>query len=467
MISLSKFYLFDRTMLHIIILAAGSGTRMFSKIPKVMHKIAGTPMLKHVVNTASLMHPQKIHIVVKPNSQDIIENFNNPLINWDIQEKQLGTAHAVQQALPNIPRDSQVLILYADVPLINEETIKQLISKMKDSDLCLLIAKLDSPFGFGRIMRNNDNAIQAIVEEKDLTPTQKMIQETYTGACCISSNVLHDLLPLIKNQNAQNEYYLTDIIALAAEKRLSISSVTASNNDDILGVNNRAQLETVERIFQKRLANALMIKGVTIADSNRIDIRGTLNCGTDVYIDINNVFIDAVSIGDNSIIEPNCMLTNVKIGNNSIIKANSVLENCTIADDCQIGPFARIRPGTEISNKCAIGNFVEVKNTKIAENSKANHLSYLGDAIIGKNVNIGAGTITCNYDGAYKHQTIIEDGVFIGSDTQLVAPVTIGSNATIGAGSTIREDAPKNELTLTTSVQKTIAGWERPKKNDK
>lgn len=453
-------------MLHIIILAAGAGQRMHSNISKVMHEVAGTPMIKHVFNTAALLNPNKIHIVVKPKSQDIIESFNSPLIEWAIQEKQLGTAHAIQQAIPNIPKDAQVLILYADVPLITESTLTPLISQMDSSKLCLLLAKLDNPFGMGRVIRNNKGAIQSIIEEKDATPSQKNIQEIYTGICCINAETLHDLLPKISNNNAQNEYYLTDIIALAVQANLSVSSVTANNNDDILGVNNRAQLENVERIFQKRLAHTLMLKGVTIADSNRIDIRGSLQCGTDVYIDVNNVFIDNIDIGNNSIIEPNCILTNVKIGNNTIIKANSILDNCIIGDDCQIGPFTRLRPGSEINNKCAIGNFVEVKNTKIAENSKANHLSYLGDAIIGKNVNIGAGTITCNYDGAHKHQTIIEDGVFIGSDTQLVAPVTVGSNATIGAGSTIRKDVPKDDLTLTTSVQKTIHGWQRPKKKN-
>jgi len=451
-------------MLHIIILAAGSGTRMQSKAPKVMHKVAGTPMISHVVNTASKINPQKIHIVVKPDSNSIIESFNTPLITWVTQEQQLGTAHAIQQALPNIPRDSQVLILYADVPLISEETIKSLISQMPKYDLCLLTAILDNPYGFGRIIRSHDNSIQAIIEEKDATQAQKMIQETYTGTCCIHSNFLHDLIPQIQNNNAQNEYYLTDIIALAVNNKLSISAVTPMNNDDILGVNNRTQLETVERIFQKRQADSLMLKGVTIADSKRIDIRGELQCGLDVYIDVNNVFINSVSIGDNSIIEPNCVLSNVQIGNNTVIKANSVLENCYIADNCQIGPFARIRPGTEIDSYCSIGNFVEVKNAKFAKNSKASHLSYLGDAIIGENVNIGAGTITCNYDGAHKHKTIIEDGVFIGSDTQLVAPVTIGKNATIGAGSTIRKNVPQDGLTLTTSTQKTIPGWQRPQK---
>ncbi len=451
-------------MLHVIILAAGSGKRMHSNMPKVMHKIAGTPMIKRVVDTAFSVNPQKIHIVVSPNSQSIIESFNDPLISWSIQEKQLGTAHAVQQAMSNIPSDSKVLILYADTPLINKTTISPLIDKVETNHLCLLVAKLDNPFGLGRIIRNSDNTIQEIVEEKDATIEQKKIQEIYTGICCIKSQTLHDLLPKIKNNNAQQEYYLTDIIALAVQQNLPISSVMTCNNDDILGINNRMQLQNVERIFQRRLAQELMLQGVTIADSNRIDIRGSLECEKDVYIDVNNVFIGDVFVGSHSVIEPNCVLTNVKIGENTTIKANSVLENCTIDNDCQIGPFARIRPGTEIQSKCSIGNFVEVKNTKIAENSKASHLSYLGDSIIGKNVNIGAGTITCNYDGAYKHQTIIEDGVFIGSDTQLVAPVTIGKNATIGAGSTIRKNVPKDELTLTNSTQKTIYGWIRPKK---
>lgn len=450
-------------MLEIIILAAGSGKRMLSKTPKILHKVGGVSMLQRVFNTALLVNPQKIHIVVKPNSSAIIESFNHPLLSWSIQDEQLGTAHAVQQALPNISRNRQVVILYADVPLISEEVISSLIAK--PAALTLLVANLENPFGFGRIIRDVNHQVHSIVEEKDATRAQKLIKETYTGICCVNSNVLHDLIPQIHNTNAQNEYYLTDLIALAVQNKLSITTVVAENNDDILGVNNRAQLEVVERIFQKRQAQALMLNGVTLADSSRIDIRGKLQCAEDVYIDVNNFFSGEVSIGSNSFIEPNCILCDVKIGNNTTIKANSILENCIIGDDCQIGPFARIRPGTEIANNCTIGNFVEIKNTVFADNSKANHLSYLGDAQIGKNVNIGAGTITCNYDGAHKHQTIIEDNVFIGSDTQLVAPVTIESNATIGAGSTIRKNAPKNELTLTASEQKTVYGWKRPQKN--
>lgn len=454
-------------MLHVIILAAGSGKRMRSQTSKVMHKIAGVPMIKHVINVARSLNPHQIHIVIKSDLQEIIEDLHAPLISWTIQNEQLGTAHAVQQALPGIPHDCEVLILYADVPLINHDTLKPLIANLNNSNLCLLLAELDNPFGFGRIIRNASQSIQCVTEEKDATETQKHIKEIYTGICCIKSNALHALLPKINNNNAQNEYYFTDIISLAVQENLKISSLTVSDNNDILGVNNRAQLEIVERIFQKRAAQNLMLNGVTIADSNRIDIRGHLQCGIDVYIDINNLFINDVFLSDNCIIESNCVLNNVRIGKNVVIKTSSVLEDCEIGDNCEIGPFARIRPGTVIANNCHIGNFVEIKNSKIDKNSKANHLSYIGDAIIGKNVNVGAGTITCNYDGAFKHQTIIEDGAFIGSDTQLVAPVKIGSQATIGAGSTIRKDAPANELTLTVSTQKTIRGWTRPQKLEK
>ena len=302
------------------------------------------------------------------------------------------------------------------------------------------------------------------MEEKDATDEQKLINEIYTGICSVKARVLKDLLPKVANNNAQKEYYLTDIVTLAVNSNLKISSVTAHSNEDILGVNNRAQLQAVERSLQKRLANNLMLDGVTLADCERIDIRGHLTCAQDVYIDINNVFIGTVNLGNNVTIEPNCVLTNITVADNSIIKANSVLEDCRIGENCEIGPFARLRPGTKLANNCKIGNFVEVKNTTFADGSKANHLSYLGDAQIGKFVNVGAGTITCNYDGANKHQTIIEDGVFIGSDTQLVAPVTVGKNATIGAGSTIRRNAPADELTITESIQKVVYGWKRPKK---
>lgn len=451
-------------MLHVIILAAGTGQRMQSKTPKVMHKVAGVPMLQHIINAALDIKPEQVHVVISPNTQRFIDNISTANINWVIQNEQLGTAHAVQQPLEDIPTDADVLILFGDTPLLQSSTLQPLLENLTTYDLSLLVAKLDNPFGLGRILRTQDNSITKIVEEKDATPEQKLINEIYTGICCVKARTLKELLPKISNDNAQKEYYITDIVTLAVSNNLQISSVTAESNDDILGANNRAQLQVIERILQNRLANNLMLDGVTLADSKRIDIRGQLTCAQDVYIDINNVFIGNVNLGNNVIIEPNCVLTNVTIADNSIVRANSVLEDCIIAENCEIGPFARLRPGTKLNDNCKIGNFVEVKNTSFAEGSKASHLSYLGDAQIGKSVNVGAGTIICNYDGVNKHKTIIEDGVFIGSDTQLVAPVTIGKNATIGAGSTIRKNVPADELTLTASIQKVIYGWKRPEK---
>lgn len=451
--------------LHIVILAAGNGSRMRSNTPKILHNIGGTPMFEHVVNTAFGLFPTQIHAIINNDSQSIQERFSHLPINWIIQQQQLGTGHAVRQALPSIPNTAHVLVLCADAPLLQTSTIKPLIDNTSIlHDVNILVAKLRDPYGLGRIIRNESGYIIAIVEEKDASSVEKEINEIYTGICCVKALVLANLLPKLTNNNAQKEYYLTDIISMAYKENLKLHSITIDDNNDILGVNNRAQLQTVERIYQSRIAQKIMLDGVTVADANRIDIRGTLKCEKDVFIDINNLFKGNVSIGDNTIIEPNCILEDVVIGSNCVIRSNSVLEKCIIENNCEIGPFARIRPGTEIASDCKIGNFVEIKNTKIANKSKANHLSYLGDAIIGKKVNIGAGTITCNYDGANKHQTTIEDGVFIGSDTQIVAPLTIGENATIGAGSTIRKDVPPNELTLTASTQKVIYGWKRPEK---
>jgi bifunctional UDP-N-acetylglucosamine pyrophosphorylase / glucosamine-1-phosphate N-acetyltransferase len=449
---------------HIIILAAGKGQRMHSRLPKIMHEVAGIPMFERVVNTALNINPVQIHAVIGKNAEKVKSTFSHLPINWVEQSEQLGTGHALLQALPNIPDDAYVLVLYADTPLLQSQTIKPLIdATYQTNSLSILVANLSNPFGLGRIIRDESHNVSAIVEEKDATKQIKQISEIYTGICCAKAIDLHRLIPSINNHNAQNEYYLTDIIAMAVNEKLPISSITVTDNDDILGVNNRLQLQKTERICQLRAANKLLLTGVTIADANRIDIRGSIKCGEDVFIDINNIFSKEINLGNNTSIGPNCSLTNVTIGANCKILANSVLEDCVIADNCHIGPFARIRPGTELANGCRIGNFVEIKNAKVGEESKASHLSYLGDTTIGKQVNIGAGTITCNYDGVSKHHTTIEDGVFIGSDTQLVAPLTIGKNATVGAGSTIRKNVPSDELTMTTSTQKTIHGWKRPK----
>lgn len=455
--------------LQIIILAAGQGKRMYSNRPKVLHPIAGKSMLTRVVETAQQLNPERIHVIYGHGGDQIINSLSNLPIHWVHQAEQLGTGHAVMQALPHIPSDSQVLILSADVPLIQAQTLQSLIScsiesHTNQSKLTLLVAELETPHGLGRIVRNAQGHISSIIEEKDANEQEKQIKEIYSGICTAKAADLADWLPQLKNNNAQNEFYLTEIIALAVKNNTSISSITVTDNFEIQGVNNRLQLQQLERVWQAREAERLLVSGVSLADAHRFDLRGELICGNDVFIDINCLFTGKVILGDNCIIGPNCTLTDVTLGANCTINANSVLEGCMIGDHCHIGPFARLRTGTQLAADCKIGNFVETKKAVMDEGSKASHLSYLGDVTIGKKVNIGAGTITCNYDGVNKHQTVIEDGAFIGSDTQLVAPVIVGANATIGAGSTIRRNAPAEELTLTESKQKTIYGWKRPNK---
>ncbi|AMQ29251.1 TPA: bifunctional UDP-N-acetylglucosamine diphosphorylase/glucosamine-1-phosphate N-acetyltransferase GlmU [Legionella pneumophila] len=458
--------------LQIIILAAGQGKRMYSDTPKVLHHLAGKPLLTHVVETAQQLNPDAIHVIYGHGGEQIKSSLPNLPVHWVHQAEQLGTGHAVLQAMPHIPDDAYVLVLSADVPLIQVGTLQSLIecSQRQNPDhsvLALLVAELENPSGLGRIIRNNQGEIYSIVEEKDANEQVKNIKEIYSGVCCTLANNLKKWLPQLSNSNAQGEYYLTEIISLAVQNKTPITSLTAKNSFEVQGINNRQQLQQLERIWQQRAANQLMEKGVTLADANRFDLRGELYCGKDVYIDINCIFTGKVVLGNGCKIGPNCSLTNVTLGDGCEVYANSVLEGCHIANDCHIGPFARLRSGTQLASHCKIGNFVETKKAIFDEGTKASHLSYLGDVLLGKNVNVGAGTITCNYDGVNKHQTIIEDGVFIGSDTQLVAPVTVGANATIGAGSTIRRNVPPDELTLTESRQKTIYGWKRPVKRER
>lgn len=457
--------------LQIIILAAGQGKRMYSNTPKVLHRLAGKPMLARVVETAQQLQPQAIHVIYGHGGEQIINSLSDLSVNWVYQPEQLGTGHAVMQALPHIPLDAQVLVLSADVPLIQSKTLQSLIEHAttknhNQSALALLVAEIENPHGLGRIVRNNQGEIISIVEEKDANEQVKQIKEIYSGICTASASDLARWLPQLSNDNAQKEYYFTEIIALAVKSNTAILSFTVQNDFEVQGVNNRLQLQQLERIWQKNEAEQLLLSGVSLADAHRFDVRGELICGKDVFIDINCVFSGKVIIGDGCTIGPNCMLTDVSIGAGSTIHANSLLEGCFIEDNCQIGPFARLRAGTKLARNCKIGNFVETKKAAFDEGSKASHLSYLGDVTIGKQVNIGAGTITCNYDGVNKYQTIIEDGAFIGSDTQLVAPVKVGANATIGAGSTLRKDAPAEELTITESKQKTVYGWKRPVKKE-
>jgi bifunctional UDP-N-acetylglucosamine pyrophosphorylase/glucosamine-1-phosphate N-acetyltransferase len=455
--------------LHVIILAAGLGKRMHSSRPKVLHELAGKPLLSHVVETARCLQPSGIHVVIGHGAEQIQQALPELSVDWVLQAEQLGTGHAVLQAVPLIPPGSLVLILYADVPLIQVDTLAALVKACREEKsgqipLALLLAKVKNPSGLGRILRDEQGQVCAIVEDKDCQEAQRQIEEIYSGICCSSIENLQRWLPKLNQSNAQGEYYLTDSIAMAVNEKTPIVSLQVGSEDDIQGVNNKLQLQQVERVWQARYAQQLMLQGVSLADASRIDVRGELHCGKDVFIDVNTVFSGNVILGDGCKIGAHCSLNQVSIGAHSEVLPNSVLDGCELGEHCQIGPFARLRPGTQLASFCKIGNFVETKNAVFDEHSKANHLSYLGDVTVGKKVNIGAGTITCNYDGANKHRTVIEDGAFIGSGTQLVAPVHVGENATIGAGTTLRKNAPDGELSLTQSKQVTLYGWTRPKK---
>ena len=449
--------------LHIVILAAGKGSRMHSNVPKVLHKLGEKPLLEHVIQTAQSLHPKKIHVVCSDNSTSIREYFNQYDINWVEQSKQLGTGHAVMQTLPFIEQASRVLILYGDVPLITITTLEQLIEDMPMDGLSLLTAEFSDPTGLGRIVQNNLGEITAIIEHKDASPLQQQIKEINSGILITTSKILRNYLPCLQQHNAQGEYYLTDIIGMLHTDGIPINCLLAINQEEVAGVNDQKQLAKLERQYQKNIADNLMAQGLNLMDPSRFDVRGDLTIGSDVIIDINVIIEGKVSIDANTTIGPNNFLKNSRIGKNVLIKANCVIEDAIIADNCIVGPFARIRPNSYLANGARVGNFVEIKNAKIGKNSKASHLSYLGDAIIGDDVNIGAGTITCNYDGVDKHQTIIEDLVFIGSNTALVAPITIEKGAVIGAGSVIVEDAPADKLTVARVKQITIENWSRKK----
>ncbi|MEI8055300.1 MAG: bifunctional UDP-N-acetylglucosamine diphosphorylase/glucosamine-1-phosphate N-acetyltransferase GlmU [bacterium] len=449
--------------LHIIILAAGRGTRMRSRLPKVLHKLGGKPLLEHVIKTAHSLRPQKIHVIYGEGGSLVREHLQHYDVNWIEQEKQLGTGHAVMQALPFIKHATQVLILYGDAPLVAATTLTQLIQGMSQDGMSILTAEFLDPSGLGRIIRDDLGAIKAIIEHKDASPEQLQVKEINSGIMVTTSKILRDYLPRIGQYNAQGEYYLTDIITMVVGDKLPINSLLISNPEEVTGINDRQQLAELERQHQKNIAAELMRQGLTLLDPARFDVRGDLVIESDVVIDINVIIEDKVFIGANTIVGPNNFLKNTRIGKNVVIKANCVIEDAVIADNCIIGPFARIRPGTHLEEGAHVGNFVEIKNTQVGKNSKAGHLSYLGDTIIGDNVNIGAGTITCNYDGINKNQTVIESGAFIGSNTSLVAPVKIGKNATIGAGSIITEDAPTEKLTIARTRQVTIESWKRKK----
>ena len=448
----------------IIILAAGKGTRMRSILPKVLHKLAGQPLLSHVLKAASTVTDAQT-IVVTGHGAELVESTvadsNTIFVK---QNQQLGTAHAVGCALPHLRKDSRVLILYGDVPLINPKTIEGILNIVSKTEMGLLTVELQDPTGYGRILRDNKNTIEAIVEQKDANPDQLKITEVNTGVMALSSQQLNDWLPQIDNKNAQGEYYLTDLIALARQQDITITSIKPLSATEVEGVNNRQQLSELERAHQQKMAEALMESGTSLADPLRFDQRGELNVGTDNYIDINCIFEGDVTIGSNVHIGPNCNIINSSIGDGVEIKANSVIEDAVIGDRAVIGPFARIRPGTQLADDTKVGNFVEIKKSTIGKGSKVNHLSYVGDAELGEGVNMGAGSITCNYDGVNKHQTKIGDNSFIGSNTTLVAPLSVDKEGFVGAGSTVTKDVDAESLAVARAKQRNIKGWQPPSK---
>ena len=451
--------------LNVVILAAGLGKRMHSTLPKVLHPLAGKPLISHVLATARTLLPGKICVVYGYGGELVPQVINDDELIWVKQDPQMGTGHALLQTLPHLDSNGVTLVLYGDVPLTSVETLKKLIATSAESILALLTLELDDPSGYGRIVRSSEgHGVIAIVEEKDASESEHQICEINTGIMVVPNQFLHNWLPKLENKNSQKEYYLTDIVKMAVTDGVKVDATHPEHAWETLGINSKVQLAALERIYQDETAGRLLDQGVTLSDPSRIDIRGQLFCGSDVSIDINCIFEGAVQLGDGVRVGANCILKNTKIQARTQIAPFSLIEDAEIGKDCRIGPYARIRPGTRLSDEVHIGNFVEIKNSSISTGTKANHLSYIGDSIVGKNVNIGAGTITCNYDGANKHQTIIEDNVFIGSDTQLIAPVTVAKGATIGAGSTITKTAPPESLTLSRAKQMSISNWKRPVK---
>lgn len=450
-----------------IILAAGKGTRMCSDLPKVLHKIANRPLLRHVYDMSYQLNNNAIKIVYGHGANLVRKVLADIDVSWVEQKQQLGTGHAVQQVSDQISDSDIVLILYGDVPLLKLATVKGLLANVSDKTLALLTVNLKNPIGYGRIVRDSSGKVIKIVEEKDASITEKKIVEGNTGIMAVQGNKLKKWLNQLSNHNAQGEYYLTDIIEMAVADQITIITTQPESVDEVLGVNNRIQLSHLERVYQQEQAIMLMERGVTLMDPARFDLRGTIvELGIDIVCDVNVIIEGENSIGNNVIIGANTHIKNSSIGDNVEILANCIIENSVVGQGSKIGPYARLRPETVLAENVHIGNFVELKKSTVASFSKINHLSYIGDATVGAQVNIGAGTITCNYDGVNKFRTIIEDGAFIGSDTQLIAPVTVGKNATIGAGSTITRDSPENQLTLSRAKQMTLAGWKRPVKHD-
>lgn len=449
--------------LNVVILAAGKGTRMKSNLPKVLHKVAERPMVQHVIDTARALGAAKPQLVYGYGAEALKDALGEQPLHWVLQAEQLGTGHAVAQASNNIADNDTVLVLYGDVPLTELDTLKQLLHAKPANGVAILTVKLANPTGYGRIVRENGKVV-GIVEQKDANAEQLAINEVNSGIMALPGKQLKTWLSQLSNSNAQGEYYLTDIIAMAHAEGVEITTAHPSDAMEVEGANNRVQLAALERAYQQRKANELMLAGANLRDPARIDVRGSVTVGNDVMIDINVIFEGKVVLGQGVTIGANCILKDCVIGNNTEVKPNSMIDKSTVGSDCSVGPYARLRPDSVMQNDSHIGNFVEMKKTTLGQGSKANHLTYLGDAIIGNKVNIGAGTITCNYDGANKFVTTIKDGAFIGSNSSLVAPVTVGVNATVGAGSVLSRDAEDGELVVTRAKQRHIEGWQRPVK---
>ena len=449
--------------LSIIILAAGQGTRMRSDLPKVLQPLAGKPLLAHVLAGSKGLAADDICVVYGHGGEAVRSSIADDSLRWVLQEEQLGTGHAMQQAMPETPDDNRVLILFGDVPLLMPATLAVLLAETPAEDMAVLTVDMDDPTGYGRIIRDG-GSVSAIVEEKDAGADERAVREINTGVMLCPADKLKGWLASLSNDNVQGEYYLTDVIAMAVSDKVKVHGIKASNAVEVMGINDKKQLAEAERALQARLVDELMKEGVGFADPARVDIRGTLSCGKDVFIDINAVFEGNVELGDGTIIESNNLVRDSRLGAGNVVHSNCHIEGATTGDNCEIGPFARMRPGAELANNVKIGNFVEIKKSTVADGSKVNHLTYIGDTEIGTGVNVGAGTITCNYDGVAKHKTTIGDNASIGSNVNLVAPVEVGDGATIGAGSTISRPAPPNQLTVARAKQVTVPGWTRPVK---
>jgi bifunctional UDP-N-acetylglucosamine pyrophosphorylase/glucosamine-1-phosphate N-acetyltransferase len=440
---------------------------MRSELPKVLQPLAGRPLLEHVLDTSETLRPEQIIVVYGHGGEQVREHFADRQLSWVEQAPQLGTGHAVQQAMPSVDASHTVIVMSGDVPLVRPETVRSLASAAGDQNLAVLTVDADQPAGYGRIVRGGAGEVLAIVEERDATDDQRKLKEINTGLLACPARLLGPWLETLKAENAQGEYYLTDVAASAAADGVRVNAVSAESETEVMGINDKLQLAQAERAYQARIANELMLNGVTLVDPQRIDVRGQLECDTDVFIDMNVLLEGNVKLGHAVTIGPNCVIRDSTIADGTTIHANSLLDSAVVGKNCSVGPYARLRPGAEMAEESRVGNFVEVKKSTIGKGSKVNHLSYIGDSEIGADVNVGAGTITCNYDGANKQRTIIGDNAFIGSGVELVAPVEIGVGATIGAGSTVSKDAPANKLTIERARQKTVPNWQRPvKKKD-